>query len=202
VKRLRLLRAACAALGLCASACYSHSWGPSPPEPQPARSAAHAPDAILRVNEAGVAWGDGAFGEAVQQALVSHRVFERVHYPVEPRDPPDWIVEVEALARFDRAETWSLLKTLSLAHVYSLGLFFFPDFEDYGIACEVRVRRGSQLVLEFQVEEESHLLYGPDTRRFEYLPPARNRVVQALVARIATTIGDADLGEPEATARR
>ena len=39
---------ACAALGLCASACYSHSWGPDVPAPRPARSSVQAPEAIAR----------------------------------------------------------------------------------------------------------------------------------------------------------
>ena len=197
-----ILRLACAALGLCASACYSYSWGPEMPEPSAARTAVQAPAAILRVNEAGVAWGDGEFGEAVQDALVSHGVFAHVHYPVEPRDPPEWAVEVEALALFDRAETWSVVKSLGAVHLFSYALVFFPELEDYGIACDVRVRRGSELVLEFQIDAESHLLYGPSAQRILYLPPARDRVVRQLVTRIALKLADAELGAPGASARR
>ena len=162
------------------------------PEPRAARVSAQAPEAILRVNEAGVAWGDGAFDEAVQKALVAHGVFERVHYPVEPRDPPEWVVEVEALAFSDLAETWNVVKSAGIGHPFTMPLIFLPDFEDYGIACDVRVLRGSEPMLELQVEAESHMLYGPFARPIGFLPPARDRVVRALVTQIALKLADAD----------
>src|SRR5262249_27208859 len=68
-----------------------------------------APEVILRVNEAGVAWGNGDLGAEIQQALLTAALFRRVHYPVEPANPPELAIEVQALGRYEEAEAWGVV---------------------------------------------------------------------------------------------
>lgn len=171
------------AVALAQSGCWAYHSGATGFVP---RHLAHplAKDAILRVNEAGIAWGgDGDLGVNVQEALLRAELFDHVYYPVEPPNPPDLVIEVVALG------TWN--------YGLVLRLVVGPSSEDYGISCDVRVLQGNTLLREFHVESKSSVVHSEDADSMEFETVARQRVFRDLSDRIAD-----GLAEPPSLADR
>jgi len=173
--------------------CYSFTSGPRPFEPPTGASPQRATDAILRVNEAGVFWGVGDFGEQVRQRLLAARAFEQVYYPVEPRNPPEWVVEVESISSGRRHYLWEAFAVLTY-----FPLAFGPYFWDYVVTCDVRVRHAGEVLQHFEVESSALMGFGTFTNLEDVVPQARDSVLQDLALRIAYGVATQS-GTPSAT---
>jgi hypothetical protein len=174
--------------------CYAFTSGPRPFEPPTGASPQRATEAILRVNEAGVWWGVGDFGDQVRQRLLAARAFEQVYYPVEPRNPPRWVVEVESIGSVRRHYVWEAFAALTL-FPQALG----PYFLDYLVTSDVRVRHAGEVLQHFQVESSALMGFAAFTSLEGVVPQARDRVLQDLALRVAYGVATQS-GTPAATA--
>jgi hypothetical protein len=184
VRRLRaaVVLAATAHLG-----CWSFVSGPSGLATPKAPGAA-ATEVILRVNEAGVAWGDGTLADEVREALVRSGRYAHVYHPVEPLGPPDLVVEVEAVGDFHEPAAWSVLAAFVIGYFYIAPAFVVPLFEDYDVTCKVRVREGAATVRQFTVESEASVTYAAFASRERFVTEARERIFVDLAERIAAGV--------------
>jgi hypothetical protein len=189
VKR-RVAHAALAiALVLGQAGCWSFQLGAKAYDPRDIPEP-FAEGAILRVNEAGVAWGNGIFGQDVQQGMLRAGLFERVYYPVEPPDPPEYVVEVTALGNLDEAILWALLASAATGYFFFMPAPVMPYFEDYGVTCDVQVRRGSELLHQFQVETEANVVHAIFADPEKFVTDARTRVFRHLASRIVEGVAE------------
>ena len=189
--RSRLARSLLA-IALTQSACWSFQYGARGFVPSEVQKP-FASNAILRVNEAGVAWGNGGLGPTVQQGLLSTGLFEHVYYPVEPSHPPELVVEVEALGHIDHAAAWASLAAMATVYFFFLPAPVLPYFDDYRITCDVRVRRGDEVLREFQVETKSKVVHAILADPEHFVPEARERVFRDLSDLIADGVAQAKL---------
>jgi hypothetical protein len=167
--------------------CWSFVSGPLPREAAQATPVTR-PEAILRVNEAGVAWGEGELADAVRAALLRSGRFERVHHPVEPPDPPRLVIEVQALGGADEFALWSAVAALVIGYFYFAPGLVLPFFDRYRVRCEVRVRDGAAVLREFEVESRVTAVHAMLASPEGYLAEARSRLFADLAERIAAGV--------------
>jgi hypothetical protein len=191
VKR-RLAAALAMAAALACTGCWSFMTGAKGFTPARAQGVA-APHAILRVNEAGIAWGNGDFGAQLHRALLDASLFERVYYPVEPPEPPEWIIEVQALGRMNEASLWAVIAATATGWFFFLPAPVLPYFEDYGVTCEVRVLRGDAPPHSFQVETQATVIHAIFADPESFVAKAKERVFRELVDRVVDGIARAPL---------
>jgi hypothetical protein len=178
------LAAATASLG-----CWSFQGG-TDYRATSASSRPFGPDAILRVNEAGIAWGNGQLAERVQSELLRSGLFERVYFPVEPPGPPEVVIEVEALGELDEAITWAVVASAIVGYFYFVPALFVPLFEDYGVTCEVRVREGGRTIRSFRVASESTVAHAVFADPDRFVTEAREKVFADLAGQIAAGVAE------------
>jgi hypothetical protein len=153
-------------------------------------------DAILRVNEAGIAWGNGQLAERVQSELLRSGLFERVHFPVEPPDPPEVVIEVEALGELDEAITWAVFASAVVGYFYFVPALFVPVFEDYAVTCEIRVREGGKTIRSFRVASEANVVHALFANPNQFVTEARGKVFADLAGQIAAGVAEGRPRQP------
>jgi len=168
--------------------CWSFQAGPKDFEFAGAVSRNADATAILRVNEAGIPWGNGEFGPAIQEELLSRGIFSQVYYPVEPIDPPSTVIEVVGLGDFDEAVLWAMIASAATGYFFFLPAPVLPYFQDYEAEFEVRVIRADQPVQSFRVESSALVVHAVFARPINYLPKVRTSVVENLTQKVAAGI--------------
>ncbi len=171
--------------------CWSFQRGPKDFEFAEAASGRVADTtAILRVNEAGIPWGNGEFGSAIQDELLSRGIFRQVHYPVEPIDPPGTVVEVVGLGDFDEAVVWALIAATATGYFLFLPAPVMPYFQEYEAEFEVRVIRADQPTQSFRVESSASIVHAVFTAPSRYMPNVRSSLIENLAKRVAAGVED------------
>lgn len=174
-------------LALSQTGCWHFMTGARGFEPAQA-SASLSTEAVLRVNEAGVAWGNGEFGEELKRTLLKQGIFQRVHYPVEPRELPNVVIEVEALGSLDEAILWAIIAAGATGYFLFLPAPVLPYFEDYGVSCDVRVLEDGLVTHRFQIKTETKVIHAILADPAKFVPDAKRRVFRDLADRIADAV--------------
>ncbi|MDJ0867770.1 MAG: hypothetical protein QNK03_16820 [Myxococcota bacterium] len=181
--RRTLTIAAIGLLALANTGCWHFLTGASGYQPSSSGSIGGA--ALLRVNEAGFYWSNGSFGEVLREALLAQDVFDEIHYPVEPVDPPSVVLEVEAVGHFDEAVTWAFIGATITGFFYFVPMPIVPYFQSYDSECLVRLRDGDRLVGEFGVETRARVTHAIFANPETYVEKVKERTFRDLSARIA-----------------
>ena len=168
--------------------CWAVQIGPKSSKFAETVSARADATALLRVNEAGIPWGNGKFGPAIQEQLLSRGIFSEVHYLVEPIDPPSTVVEVVGLGQFDEAILWSLIATVATVNYFFLPAPVMPYFESYDAEFEVRVVRAGEQPQTFQVESSASIVRAIAADPSSYLPTARMSLIENLSKQVAAGV--------------
>ena len=192
MKRRIVYTALAVVLALAQTACWSFQFG-AKGFPLRDVEAPLAKGAILRVNEAGIAWGNGGLGPSVQKGLLRAGLFERVYYPIEPANPSDLVVEVDALGKMHEIAIWGFIAAAATGYFFFMPAPVMPYFEDYGVTCDVRVRRGHEVLREFQVETQSNVVHAIFADPETFVSEARQRVFSDLTDRIVDGVAQTKL---------
>jgi hypothetical protein len=168
--------------------CWSFQTGPKDFEFAEAVSARAEATAILRVNEAGIPWGNGEFGSAIQEQLLSRGIFSKVYYPVEPIDPPGTVVEVVGLGDFDEAVLWAMIAAAATGYFLFLPAPVMPYFQSYEAEFEVRVVRAGEQAQTFQVASSASIVHAAFAAPSSYLPGARTSLIENLSKQVAAGV--------------
>lgn len=167
--------------------CWSFRLGPDD-LPFVNGSGAGEAEAILRVNEAGVPWGNGKLGPAIRDALESRGVFSTVHYPVEP-DPSGLLrIEVVGLGKLDEAVIWGVLASSATGFFFFLPAPVLPYFQDYEGTLNVTIYDQDQVVSSFEVEAETSIVSAIMAPADDYYEPAVDALVQHLATRVTDEV--------------
>ncbi|MEM9173689.1 MAG: hypothetical protein AAGC67_00500 [Myxococcota bacterium] len=165
--------------------CWSFQTGPGAYAPQAPKGDGSA-QAILRVNEAGVPWGNGELAEAIQKALIGRKAFSAVHYPVEPAPSADQIiVEVSGIGGLDEAILWGTIAAAATGWFFFLPAPILPYFQDYEGALEVTLSRDGNTIATFEVEAEAGIVHAIFATPEAYVDPARRQLIEHLALQVA-----------------
>jgi len=170
--------------------CWSFQTGPKRfefAEATPSRASAKA---ILRVNEAGIPWGNGEIGPAIREALLSRGVFREVYYPVEPIDPPTTVVEVIGLGDADEAVAWALIAATATGYFLFLPAPVMPYFQGYEAELEVRVIRADRPSQSFRVDSRASIVHACFASPSAYVPGVRSSLIENLTQQVAAGVED------------
>ena len=168
--------------------CWSFQRGPKALEFAEEISGQGDTAAILRVNEAGIPWGNGEFGSAIREQLLSQGTFSEVHYRVEPIDPPSTVVEVVGLGKFDEAVVWALFAAAATGYFLFLPAPVMPYFQEYEAELEVRVTRAGEQTHTFRVASSASIVHAIFASPSRYLPDVRTSLIENLSTQVAAGV--------------
>jgi hypothetical protein len=161
-------------------------WKVVPPQhlDQPAPVSKVADRVVLSVND-GVAWGGGRLGDIVRDTLKASGTFTEVYYPVEPRNPPDLKLLINAKGNVDEEIGGGILKSIFIGLLLFIPVGVIRFGKTYNLDAEVVLSREGKEERRFNVMSKTEVSHTMFTQGEEYEPAAREAAFKDLGLRIA-----------------
>lgn len=160
-------------------------WKIIPPDrldqPVPVRKVADR--VVLRVND-GVAWGGGKLGDIVRDTLKANGTFTEVYYPVEPRNPPDLKVTIDARGNVDEEIGEGIVKSIFIGLLLFIPVGVIRFDKTFNLDADVVLSREGKEERQFNVKSKTEVSHTMFTRGEECEPAAREAAFRDLGVRI------------------
>lgn len=178
-----LLRAVSLYLIFSLSGC---GWKVVPPErlDQPAPVRKLGDGVVLSVND-GVPWGGGKLGDIVQDTLKAKGTFVEVYYPVEPRNPPDLRLTIDARGNVDEEVGVGIVKCIFIGLLLFIPVGVIRFNKTFDLHADVVVSRKGKEERRFNIKSKTGVSHTLFTQGEEYEPAAREAAFRDLALRIA-----------------
>ncbi len=182
MRRSLLFRAVSLYLVISLSGC---GWKVVPPERLDQAPPLHkvADRVVLSVND-GVPWGGGRLGDIVKDALMVNGTFTEVYYPVEPRNPPDLRLTIDARGSVDEEIGEGILKSVFIGLLLFLPVGLIRFDKTFDLDADVVLTRKGKEERRFTVKTKTGVSHTMFTGGDEYEPSARQAAFRDLGMRI------------------
>ncbi len=160
-------------------------WKVVPPERlgQPAPASKVADRVVLSVND-GVPWGGGNLGDIVRDTLKANGTFTEVYYPVEPRNPPDLRLAIDARGSVDEEIGEGIAKSFFIGLLLFIPVGVIRFDKTFDLDADVVLSRKGKEERRFNVKSKTEVSHTMFTRGEEYEPAAREAAFRDLGIRI------------------